>query len=159
MTEASWQCPDPQCGGILDRHKGKRVAVDPRTDKKIGPSLDWGWVKFYRSSILLIGCLVGLLLWFGPGIVMEAIYLYQGRASSSPLATIIVIICLFAGMVVMTASEIISNKRLKAALARAVWYESYRCQRCRKWWMFPAADHLETTSVDGERQTEETPAG
>jgi hypothetical protein len=161
MREASWQCPDPLCGGTLNRHKRKRVAVDPRTDKEVGeerPRLVWGRVQIrYRDPLIGVGLALQFLIWIGVGYVIQAFF--PGRTSHSPLALVFGTLGFIAGVAIYFVIYKISWKRRKAALARAVWNESYRCQRCWKWWMFPEADQHEATLIEGGRQTEETPAG
>jgi hypothetical protein len=157
MTAASWQCPNSLCGGVLDRQKSKHIAIDPHTNKEVGSWIDWGWVQVYNSDITMIGGAAGFLLCIGSAIVVQL--LYPGNASQSPLANIIVSLGFFAGVVVYLVSVVISAKRRKAALALAVWYRYYRCQRCGRWWLPSNDGDSEASEAEHGRNREERNAG
>lgn len=153
MAEVPWSCPDPQCGGFLDRQKSKRVSIDPRTGKEVGPVRTWGWVQIYAwDAIPAVGFMIGFLLCIGAGVVVQLFY--PGSASLSPAARVIVSLGFGASVVVYIASQVIAQRKRKAAMARAVSYIYYRCSRCRRWWLSPGQAPTEAHDQDRERNAE-----
>lgn len=115
------QCPDPACRAFLDARAGIQLLLDPDTGKQVYPSASYG------GGIRLLGLLAGLLLW-----IVAGVFIQVGNASQLPAAKIIADLCLIAGVVVYFASLVISERRHKAAIARATRAVSCQCPHCSK---------------------------
>jgi len=119
------QCLDPECRTFLDVRTGAQLLLDPDTGKQVYPSASYG------GGIRLSGALAGFLLWIAAGALLQV-----GNANQLPAAKIIADLCLIAGVVVYFGSFSISQRRHKAAIARATRAVSCQCPRCGKWWTF-----------------------
>lgn len=135
LPAAPMQCLDPECQALLDMRTGVQLLLDPVTGKQVYPSASYG------GCIRLSGFLAGFLLWIVAGALIQV-----GNASQAPAAKIIADLCLIAGVVAWFAGLVISARRHKAALARAVRAVSCQCPRCGKWWTFKFDAHPQTTS-------------
>ena len=145
MEAVPWQCPDPQCGGLLDRQHGKRVYLDPQTGKDMNHPL------LAELPIIFLCGIPGYLIWAGTGALVEA--LSPGTINVSLPLKFLAGVGLATGFVVNGAALSIFQRRRKVALARVEYYASYRCLRCGKWWMLKDNDQPETRS--GEQISEE----
>ncbi len=125
LPAAPAQCFDPECQALLDMRTGMQLLLDPDTGKQVYPSASYG------GCIRLSGSLAGLLLWIVAGALIQV-----GNANQLPAAKIIADLCLIAGVVAWFAGLVISERRHKAAIARAVRAVSCQCPRCGKWWTF-----------------------
>jgi hypothetical protein len=119
------QCLDPECQALLDMRAGMQLLLDPATGKQVYPSASYG------GCIRLSGSIAGLLLWIAAGAFIQV-----GNASQLPVAKIIADLCLIAGVVAFSAGLVISERKHKAAIARAARAVSCQCPRCGKWWTF-----------------------
>lgn len=71
-------CPDPQCGGFLNRPTGPSVYLDPHTGKQVSPNL------FYGGCIILLCIGLGFLIYIGAIVVGTAFS--PGSTHLSPAA-------------------------------------------------------------------------
>lgn len=131
-------CPDPQCGGFLNRPTGPSVYLDPHTGKQVSPSLVYG------GGIVLLCFGLGFLVFIGASIVGTVFF--PGSTPLSPAAKTLDDLGFIAGVVVAFAGPVIAHRKEQTARRRAEEYANGQCPRCGKWWLIKLDPHPPTSA-------------